>query len=306
MKIGTFTSIACDPFGLEKGLDILAEAGYESVAYNLPPLNNPGIFAEEDAAIVAHYAKIREEIEKRHFVIAQTHAPAPTISEERDNHMVFEMLRKALLASAVLGAPYVIVHPNVLGVKEDGSFVHCLYDRNKESCKALNMDVFSRLIPYLEEYDTRIAIENIWIRDHSRKDYVICPTACSDPYELAEYIDTLNAMCPSGDRFVACLDVGHANITCRGISIRKVVNVLGPRLKALHVHDNDGLQDQHTAPGLGTVDWEDFCLGLRDIGYDGDFTLEDSYYRKFDTELIPAQMRFLYQIARHLCEKYDL
>lgn len=58
------------------------------------------------------------------------------------------------------------------------------------------MDVFSRLILYPEEYGIGIAIENIRIRDHSRKDYVLCYPANPDPYELTEYIYALNAMCP--------------------------------------------------------------------------------------------------------------
>jgi sugar phosphate isomerase/epimerase len=50
----------------------------------------------------------------------------------------------------------------------------------------------------------------------------------------------------------ACLDVGHANIVRE--PLRRFSEVLGSRVRVVHVHDNDGLRDLHLPPGAGTVD----------------------------------------------------
>jgi sugar phosphate isomerase/epimerase len=89
--------------------------------------------------------------------------------------------------------------------------------------------------------------------------------------------------------------------------VREIVNVLGDRLEALHIHDTDGVRDNHTAPGFGNIDWESFCLGLKDIGYKGDFVYEaDAFFANFDDALMYDATVLLYKIARNMCEKYGL
>jgi sugar phosphate isomerase/epimerase len=49
-------------------------------------------------------------------------------------------------------------------------------------------------------------------------------------------------------------DTGHAHI---GGGIEHEFEIMKPRVRSLHVHDNDGKEDQHLVPllGAGTVDW---------------------------------------------------
>lgn len=306
MKIGTGAIVPIRTFGLEKGLEVLAKAGFEAIDYGLPEVKKPEILQESDEVIAAYYADVRKKVEQNNLYVNQTHAPTPTFSEEWDNRLVFDTLRKGILASSVLGAKYMVFHPVTVTQSEEGTFLPQIYEKNREVCKAANVEFFSRMIPYLEEYNVKAAIENIWIYNRYQPGRVLAPTICSDPYDLADCVDKLNAMCKNGDRFVACLDVGHANICCRHMSMREVVNALGHRLEVLHVHDNNGLDDLHIAPFLGNVDWESFCLGLKDIDYQGVFNFETAFYRKVEPELIPAEQAFLCQIARHFGEKYGL
>ena len=48
-------------------------------------------------------------------------------------------------------------------------------------------------------------------------------------------------------------DVGHAHI--RGDGIEAGFRTLEPRIRAAHVHDNDGHMDQHLLPRTGQIDW---------------------------------------------------
>jgi sugar phosphate isomerase/epimerase len=67
------------------------------------------------------------------------------------------------------------------------------------------------------------------------------------------------------------LDTGHANITA---SVAEETLAAGSRLVTTHVHDNDGRQDAHLPPGLGTVDWEGWVTALNAIDYRGPILLE--------------------------------
>jgi sugar phosphate isomerase/epimerase len=52
--------------------------------------------------------------------------------------------------------------------------------------------------------------------------------------------------------FGLCLDMGHAH--CYGEdSLTRWARCLGPHVKHVHLHDNDGIHDQHLAPGEGNA-----------------------------------------------------
>lgn len=306
MNICTLTKDLCGRFGYEKGLDIIADAGFESVDFSLFYPIDSGILTEDDDTVREYFTRMREMVESRGMYVYQTHSPYPTVVEDHEkNKLIFSALKKALLASSVLGARHSVVHPSHRAILPDGSFKKQLYSYDKEQTKETNVKFYSELIPYLYEYDMKIAIENMWANDPKKNGY-ICPSVCSNPHEMVDYIDTMNSLCPD-ERFVACLDVGHTNLSCRDMSVREIVNVLGHRLKSLHVHDNDGLHDSHTTPGLGNIDWEGFCLGLKDVGYTGDFVYEaHKAHEPFDDAVVPYSAKLLYQIARNMCDKYGL
>jgi sugar phosphate isomerase/epimerase len=54
------------------------------------------------------------------------------------------------------------------------------------------------------------------------------------------------------DNIGVCLDLGHAQMT---VGIPEAVATLGPRIASVHVHDNNGLKDEHLWPGDGTIHW---------------------------------------------------
>ncbi len=78
-----------------------------------------------------------------------------------------------------------------------------------------------------------VAIENAWEEG---------------PHVLERLIELL----PKGA--AVCIDVGHLAAFSR-IGVRRWWDVLGERTVALHLHDNDGVSDDHLAPGRGIVDF---------------------------------------------------
>lgn len=74
--------------------------------------------------------------------------------------------------------------------------------------------------------------------------------------------------------FGICLDTGHLNISEVNNQEDFIVRA-GKNLRALHIADNQGKDDQHMIPfGRGNVDFEEVVRSLKKIGYDGLFNYE--------------------------------
>lgn len=97
--------------------------------------------------------------------------------------------------------------------------------------------------------------------------------------------------------------MGHAHI--QGLDQRKAIASLGNRIKCLHIQDNYGRSDQHTAPSYGTVRWDEVLSGLREIGYAGDLTLEaQRLVQPVPENCKDAAMALLYAIGSDLMARY--
>jgi sugar phosphate isomerase/epimerase len=67
--------------------------------------------------------------------------------------------------------------------------------------------------------------------------------------------------------FGAVLDCGHLHAQKEILPLS--VEKLGSRIFYVHASDNDSRDNDHLAPGRGTVDWEALIAGLRRHGFDG-------------------------------------
>lgn len=98
-----------------------------------------------------------------------------------------------------------------------------------------------------------------------------------EPQAAAEMIDRLNGEAGQ-DVFGFCLDVGVCNIC--GNDMQYFVHVLGNRLKAVILRDNDGHNNASLLPftcacGESSVtDWLGLIRGLRDTGFDGELIVD--------------------------------
>jgi len=104
----------------------------------------------------------------------------------------------------------------------------------------------ARMPAILEKANTlgvRIAVENAW-------------------EERPEALERLVELLPGGEVMV-CLDMGHINAFSR-LPVQRWWDVLGEKVIALHLHDNDGLSDDHLPPGRGIFDFPALARILRD------------------------------------------
>ncbi|MFT5368069.1 MAG: sugar phosphate isomerase/epimerase [Candidatus Latescibacterota bacterium] len=67
------------------------------------------------------------------------------------------------------------------------------------------------------------------------------------------------------------LDTGHGNLCdC----LHDLVATFSERLAFLHLHDNQGIKDEHLVPGRGTIDWKRLISDLDRAGYIGPLNFE--------------------------------
>jgi sugar phosphate isomerase/epimerase len=227
--------------------------------------------------------ELRELGDSLGIVFNQTHIPIYPQLElgGQEFEHAEEMTRRAIIASGILGAPWGVMHPGSLS------------DRNwslKDQLKR-NVEYFKPKLEAARKNNTGIAIENMgcWPKGKWFRMY------CATEYELCELVDTLN------DPAVGiCWDFGHANMNKldQALSLR----TMGKRLKALHVDDNRGWEDDHLPPFYGTVDWAALMPVLAEIAYAGDLTFEVLYMDKFPDAFRIEAARHVFEIGRLLLE----
>ncbi|MBQ3126080.1 MAG: sugar phosphate isomerase/epimerase [Clostridia bacterium] len=287
MKIATTTGNCVAKFGLEEGIRILCDAGYDCLDLSLGMLaKDPTTpYLGED---YRDYAKhVRALANDRGVTFNQSHAPfhfkwaEPGVIE----NVAKPTIIRAMEISSIVGAHSIIIHP----------IHHTEYKGHEQEMHELNIEYYKSYIPYCEKFGIRIAVENMWQPDVKRK----CPSddVCSRAETLIAMLDELRAVAP--DCFTACLDVGHVGLV--GEEAQDSIRALGgDRLGCLHVHDNNYQGDQHLLPGQGQMNWPAITAALKEIGYKGEFTYEaDGFLKHFTPDIQPRAVKFMADIARH-------
>lgn len=63
-----------------------------------------------------------------------------------------------------------------------------------------------------------------------------------------------------------CLDYGHAHLMG---DVAEALETISGHLVTTHVHDNDGVRDDHAVPFGGRIEWDVAMMATQKIGYDG-------------------------------------
>ena len=291
MKVGASNCCLIHNYGEGKSIELLAKAGFDSIDYSFNScdlLNDKKLFATaSDEEFDAYFMNVKKILDKNNIVVGQTHAITGgfnvTTSQE-----YFDITVRCIRATQILGCEYTVIHPIILPSYK--------YDQNKDECKKINMAFFTKLIPYLTKYNVKNAFENMWNWDE--KANKICPTVCSRPEEIIDYIETLGS-----DRFVACLDLGHIELTAdTGDTVFGAIIKLKKYLKLVHIHDNDGKSDLHLPPFFGKINWQAVAKAFKEANYDGilNFEVEEGYFEKFGKDNLQPCANYLAQSGRFL------
>ncbi len=287
MKISVQNGGIVEHIGQERGYAAIKEAGFTAIDWNIDhglssvrirELTYAGntIFERSTEEVLAHYAKELEIIRKHGLAITQAHAPFPAYVPGHPEVLEFmiPVYENCIRLCHHAGCKNLVIHGISLEESDDSN--------TPQSIAALNWYLYTSLIPTLLECDVTVCLENLFTRSRT-----VVEGICSDPHEAAQLIDALNEKA-GREVFGFCLDVGHLQLLSK--NLRTYIPILGKRIKALHVHDNDGRDDLHLAPMTGTVNWAVFCDCMKQIGYDGDISFETFMQSRiawrFDDELL--------------------
>ncbi len=285
MRISSQTHTLDDWFGMEQAVDMMVEAGYDGLDYSM--FSHDFAYLFQDGWKERAQA-LRARAEAKGAVFNQAHAPFGG-GYEFYTGQIAPVLPRVFEVAAAMGVPVVVVHP-----VQNGRY----YGHEKELFEG-NLRFYRMLAPYAKDCGLRIGIENMW-QNHPVSRHIV-DDVCAPPEELAAIFDELD----DPDAFTVCLDIGHCAVC--GREPDACIRCLGPdRMGALHVHDVDYVHDNHTLPGVLSIDWDAVCRALGEIGYRGDLTLEaDAFLRGFGRDFAPTACAFMAARARYLANAID-
>ena len=301
--IGVQTGGLTRLYGIDGAYKAIRDAGFDAADVNLDELmsyrdivdqRRPPVFSGTAEDSFSYFQPYRDAAEKYGVANAQAHAPFPSWVADFDgtsdyNDYLLHVMEITIAGCAFIGCKKLVIHPFF------GTYDHML---SEEAEWELNKERYARLIPAAKQWGVKILLENMFVR-HKGKIYQAC---CSDFHQAARYVDRLNDL--AGDTvFGFCLDTGHALLV--GKDIKHALTALGSRIEAFHIHDNNGVDDQHVAPYMGVLDWDRFVEGLREIGYHGHLSFEThgAVERAFDPELVPEVLRLIARSGRLFAER---
>lgn len=271
-------------FGMENAIRILHEAGFDAYDWSMGPMEKEPDHELNQPNYREYAHHIRQYADSLGIVCNQAHAPTPSSYDDPvKTAAVFDKIVRAIEVASIVGAKNINIHPRQ----------HLHYRGNEDALQEQNREFIRNLIPYAEKFGINITIENMWQHYDGRINY----STCADPAEHCAYVDMAGS-----SRVGALLDIGHSALVIGDVT--KAIRALGPRLYALHVHDNDLVDDLHHLPFSSKIDFDAVADALREIGYAGDMTLEcDGFIQDLPEELIADAARFMCQTARLLVAK---
>lgn len=197
---------------------------------------------------------LQRNMEEAGLEFGDAHAPFGVDTDlncpwENLRPMMIERHKLALRIVAEVGLKTITIHV--------GNAVHPDRVHPLDELHSYLLDGLEKLLPTAEECGVVIAIENIW-------------SPVNTPEKLLDAIGRFNS-----PYLGLCYDSGHANLmrTCRRSNTEyngpiqqsehygpipfddNVLEKMLPEVVNCHLHDNNGILDEHKLPGYGDVDW---------------------------------------------------
>lgn len=190
--------------------------------------------------------KIRELLTKYNLdIVGHTNPTLPAIypiAQIKD--ACIEELKHAVNFFSALGAKKVNIHP----------FYYSIHQEDEQKV-ADNISVLSQMCDYCHDLNINLMLENF-----------IAPF--DNPEIFAEILKQVPGL-------KIHLDVGHCNIGADANElVSEFFNDFGDKIIHLHVHDNNGVVDEHLPLGAGDINWPNMVKIIKSSGFDSTITLE--------------------------------
>ena len=285
MKTSTEIGSASRIIGEERAIEEIAKAGFDAWDFSMFDMCRYD-WGTRSAVMTNHplagnnytaFARRLKQIGLDNGIVCnQSHAPFPVSCPE-----IRSLLKRSIECTAEAGGKICIVHP----------------DNNKSPEE--NAEIYTEILPFAKNCGVKIATENMWNWNGEKDES--CFAACATSESFNAHLDAVN-----DPFFVACLDIGHAEMRGSGSGAANMIYALGDRLQALHIHDNDRWHDSHQIPFSMNIDFKLIVKALKSIGYKGYFTLEaDSYLNKFNADNVSEGIKDMSLAADKLARMFE-
>ena len=284
MKVSTEIASISKIVGNERSVELVAKAGFDGWDFSMTDMWNfdwaNRTFEPNPASplsqsnYLAYARELRRIGEDNGIVCNQSHAPYPTYNDIFPKAESF--FKRAIECTAEAGGNICVIHPDAFVTPEE------------------NAEFYAKLLPFAKEHGVKIATENMWGWNVEKDEAY--PLACSPHTNFKAHLDAL-----PDDFYVACVDIGHAEMRGTNTSAVDMIYTLGKKVQALHIHDVDLKHDNHQIPFSLSVDFKPVAKALRDIGYEGWLTLEACHYispEKYNADNVYSAVVDLYKSVR--------
>jgi len=164
------------------------------------------------------------------------HAPFNDLNPGASDPRIFEVTRERLFQTLAIaertGAKLIVCHPG---------YEHWRYAGNVDQWLEASLHFWPAILQRAEQLQCTITLENVFD---------------TRPEPLHRLLTSLDH-----PLLGHCFDIGHWYLFS-DVSIPEWLDVLGPYLKHLHLHDNTGSNDAHMPVGEGNIDFQLFFSEL--------------------------------------------
>ena len=285
MKISTEIASSFRIVGEEKAVELIAKAGFDAWDFTMCDMceydyNTNCIIKTDHPFQSDNYLSFARKLKNigldNGIVCNQSHAPYPAKSPD-----IRSYFKRSIECTAEAGGEICVIHPN------------------NDLSPGENAEMYMEILPFAKDCGVKIATENMWNWDFNNNH--AAPAACSSPESFCAQLKALD-----DPYFVACLDIGHAEMKGLNTNSYEMIKALGDKLQALHIHDNDLLNDSHQIPFSMNIDFDSMVKGLKEINYKGYFTLESiCYLEKFNSDNILQGLKDMAESAKRLALMFE-
>ena len=272
-NISTNTCSLLRFYSPEESLSLIKETGFDTYDYSMDSEND--FFVAN--CYLENALKLKQFADNLGLKCNQTHSIFPVWHKSYDENTIkkrTEYTKRILEISKILGAKNCIVHP--------------INDFNEKQ----NFNFYQQFLPLAKELNINIATENMWNWDGSKASLA----ACSNHNNYKALLELVN-----DNHFVACVDIGHAEMFGLETSASKMIESLGKYVKCIHIHDNDCHSDRHGLPFSETIDFDLILDSLARIDYQGDITFEcDGFINRMPKELHKNCLKLMFETGLYL------
>ena len=282
LKTSTEIGSGTKRIGAEKAIEYIAKSGFTAWDFSMVDMcgydwKNQCVVEGASPLLKSNYLSyvrmLRRIGEDNGIICNQSHAPTPLSPLPMRPY-----LKRAIECTAEAGGKICVIHPDNSKTVEE------------------NVELFNELLSFAKECNVKIATENMWNWDTEKNQATFA--ACSTPENFYAHVKAMN-----DEAFVACLDIGHAEMKGLNSSAVSMIEVLGDKLQALHIHDNDKWHDCHQIPFSMGIDFYKVAQALKKIGYSGFYTLEAyNYLNAFSGEEIFNGYKNLFNAVKRVAE----